>query len=242
MLRVAFAVLLYMTLATMAAAQDRMELHLVLAFDVSASVNDEEFELQRTGTANALRSDLVAAAIDRAPGGVAIAIVQWSSATRQALGMDWVELHTRRDVAAYAEQVQDMPRRIPGGGTMIHSGMEFAARLLEAAPRHARRQVIDIAANGRTDSQDRLLATRDKLVRQGIVINGLAIEEDDDTLTNYFERFVVGGPNAFVITASDFEHFTEAMEAKLLREISGAVFSMRDHKATGKVFALQRER
>lgn len=207
-------------------AQERMELHLVLAFDVSASVNDIEFDLQRTGTALALRSDIVTAAIDRAPGGVAIAIVQWSSATRQALGLDWVELHDRADVARYADTVADMPRRLPGGGTMIHSGLEFSARLLEAAPRYARRQVIDIAGNGRSDDGRRLLATRDRLLAQGIVINGLAIEEDDDTLTAYFDRYVIGGANAFVITAAGFEDFTRAMEVKLLREVSGAVYSL----------------
>lgn len=226
--RMLWASLVVVLLGTVGArAQDAelMELHLVLAFDVSASVNDREFDLQRTGTAMALRSELVAEAITRAPGGVAIAIVQWSSVSRQALGLDWVELHTRADVNEYADEVADMPRRIPGGGTMIHSGLDFAARLLEAAPRYARRQVVDIAGNGRADDEKRLLESRDRLLSRGIVINGLAIEEDFDDLTNYFERFVIGGPNAFVITASGFEDFTTAMEAKLMREISGPAFS-----------------
>ena len=208
-----------------AQTEDLMELHLVLAFDVSASVNDREFDLQRSGTAQALRSEIVSAAIDRAPGGVAIAIVQWSSVTRQALGLDWVALHSTQDALDYADVVAEMPRRIPGGGTMIHSGLDFAGRMLEAAPGFARRQVIDIAGNGQSDDEERLLESRDRLLSKGIVINGLAIEEDFDDLTNYFERFVVGGPNAFVITASGFEDFTSAMEVKLLREISGAIFS-----------------
>ncbi|MEO3413550.1 DUF1194 domain-containing protein [Roseovarius sp. CAU 1744] len=207
-------------------AQGRMELHLVLAFDVSASVNDEEFDLQRFGTAKALRSELVAAAIDRAPGGVAIAVVQWSSVTRQALGLDWTVLSDRADVARFADEVAAMPRKLPGGGTMIHSGLEFSARLLDAAPGAARRKVIDIAGNGRTDDERRLRETRGKLLSQGIVINGLAIEEDDKRLTRYFGRHVIGGRNAFVVTASDFEDFASAMEVKLLREISGAVYSL----------------
>ena len=220
-----FALLGGLLLTGTAPAQDRMELHLVLAFDVSASVNDVEFDLQRAGTANALRSDLVAAAIDRAPGGVAIAIIQWSSSTRQALGLDWVELHNKADVARYAAEVDAMPRRLPGGGTVIHTGLEFAARLLEAGPGYARRQVIDIAGNGQTDDPEGLALERDRLTAQGIVINGLAIEEDGADLTPYFERYVVGGPSAFVITADGFEDFTRAMEIKLLREISGAIFS-----------------
>ncbi|WP_299849115.1 DUF1194 domain-containing protein [uncultured Roseovarius sp.] len=231
----AAALLSAFTLGTPVPGQNRMELHLVLAFDVSASVNDVEFDLQRSGTADALRSDLVAAAIDRAPGGVAIAIVQWSSRTRQALGMDWVELHDMRDVATYADRVDAMPRRLPGGGTMIHSGLEFAARMLEAAPGYAHRQVIDIAGNGRTDDEKRLRETRAKLLSEGIVINGLAIEEDAASLTRYFEAYVIGGQNAFVITADDFDDFADAMEAKLLREISGAVFSMWHDKSIAPV-------
>ena len=217
---------------TAAQAQERMELHLVLAFDVSASVNDDEFDLQRTGTADALRSERVAEAIARAPGGVAIAIVQWSSKSRQALGLDWVELYNLGDVDAYADEVAGMPRRLPGGGTMIHTGIEFAARLLEAGPGEARRQVIDLSGNGQADDRDLLLESRDRVVSQGIVINGLAIEEDHDDLTEYFERYVVGGTNAFVVTANDFEDFTDAMETKLFREISGAVFSRDDASDT----------
>ncbi len=202
-----------------------MELHLVLAFDVSASVNDMEFDLQRTGIARALRSKSVSGAIADAPGGVAIAIVQWSSSTRQSLGLNWVVLHDLEDTAAYADEVADMPRRIPGGGTMIHSGLEFAADMLEVAPGTARRQVFDLAGNGRTDDFERMLETRGRLLKQGIVINALAIEEDPVGLTNYFYQYLVGGENAFVVTASDFEDFELAMQIKLYQEISGRHFS-----------------
>jgi Ca-activated chloride channel family protein len=204
---------------------DRMELHLVLAFDVSASVNDVEFDLQRTGTANALRAPEVMAAIEHAPGGAAIAIVQWSSVIRQALGLDWVILHTEADVAAYADTVDAMPRRISGGGTMIHSGLNYASRLMDAAPGYARRRVIDLSGNGQTDDLDKMLEVRDWLASRGIVINALAIEEHHNDLTSYFHRYLITGPGSFVVTAAEFEDFHEAMQIKLLREISGAVFS-----------------
>lgn len=202
-----------------------MELHLVLAFDVSASVNDVEFDLQRTGTANALRAPEVMAAIEQAPGGVAIAIVQWSSVIRQALGLDWVILHTEADVAAYADAVDAMPRRISGGGTMIHSGLDYASRLMNAAPGYARRRVIDLSGNGRADDLNKMLEVRDWLASRGIVINGLAIEEHHDDLTSYFQRYLITGPGSFVVTAAEFEDFHAAMQIKLLREIGGAIFS-----------------
>ncbi len=216
-----------MLLATPAQAQDpeMMELHLVLAFDVSASVNDVEFDLQRRGTANALRAPEVKAAIHQAPGGVAIAIVQWSSVIRQALGLDWVVLHTEADAAAYADAVEAMPRRIPGGGTMIHSGLDYAGRLLDAAPGYARRQVIDLSGNGRSDDLDKMLESRARLASRGVVINALAVEEHHDDLTSYFYQYLVAGPGAFVVTADEFEDFHTAMQIKLLREISGPSFS-----------------
>lgn len=212
-------------LSPLALAEDLMELHLVLAFDASASVNDVEFDLQRRGTAYALRSDLVAAAIDDAPGGVAIAIVQWSSVTRQALTLDWVVLRTRNEATAYADVVEAMPRRLPGGGTMIHAGLEFAAKTLDAAPGQARRRVIDVSGNGVSDDAPRLQETRRVLLANGIVINGLAIEEDDLPITDYYRRHLIGGPSAFVITAEGFEDFAKAMEMKLYREIAGAIFA-----------------
>lgn len=202
-----------------------MELHLVLAIDVSASVNDVEFDLQRSGTAQAFRDPYVMAAIGRAPGGVAVSIVQWSSRTRQALGLDWVHLQTVDDVAVYADAVQAMPRRLPGGGTMLHSGLEFAGRMFETAPGSARRKVIDVSGNGETDDLEKMLETRDRLASEGVVINALAIEELNRDLTGYFQRHLIAGPNAFVVTADEFEDFGRAMQIKLLREVEGAIYS-----------------
>ncbi len=208
-----------------------MELHLVLAFDVSASVNDVEFDLQRTGTANALRAPEVMTAIEQTSGGVAIAIVQWSSVTLQTLGLDWVILHSEADAAAYADTVDAMPRRISGGGTMIHSGLDYASRLMDDAPGYARRRVIDLSGNGRTDDPDKLLEVRAWLASRGIVINALAIEEHHDDLTSYFHQYLISGPGAFVVTAAEFENFHEAMQIKLLREISGSIFSKNSPQA-----------
>ncbi len=203
----------------------RMELHLVLAFDVSASVNDAEFALQRDGTAEAFRSFRVRAAIEEAPGGVAIAIVQWSSIGQQALGLDWAHLDSPEDMDRFADEVAAMPRRLSGGGTMIHAGLRFASEMFDTAPGTARRQVIDLSGNGRTDDETALLEMRDRLNSRGIVINGLAVEEDHHDLTRYFNRVVIGGAGAFVETADDFPVFAKAIERKLYREISGPSFA-----------------
>lgn len=225
MLRFLFLFIVLTVSAPVARADERMELHLVLAFDVSASVNDAEFALQRRGTVEALRSFRIRAAIEAAPGGIAIAIVQWSSIGQQALGLDWVHLQTADQIDAFADAVGAMPRRLSGGGTMIHAGLGFAAEMFETAPGEARRQVIDLSGNGRTDDERALLEMRDRLNRAGVVINGLAIEEDHKDLTQYFYRVVIGGAGAFVETADDFPVFEKAMERKLYREISGPSFA-----------------
>jgi len=228
----AAAVLIAVTsMSAPARAQERMALHLVLAFDASASVNDVEFDIQRTGTARALRHPSVRSAIAQAEGGVAISIVQWSSVGLQALGLDWAILRTTGDVDAFADRVRAMPRELSGGGTMIHTGLAFAARQLDAAPGTARRRVIDLSGNGRSDDHDKMLEMRDRLVRDGVVINALAIEEHNDDLTSYFYRFLIGGPGAFVITADEFDDFRVAMRKKLYREIVGPILSQ-DRPAT----------
>lgn len=227
MIRSVFIVMLSLLIAGTARAEEDkvLELHLVLAFDVSASVNDAEFALQRDGTAEAFRSFKVHAAIEAAPGGVAVSVVQWSSIAQQALGLDWAHLKTREDIDRFADHVEAMPRRLPGGGTMIHAGLRFAGDMFETAPGVARRRVIDLSGNGRTDDEPALLEMRDRLNRQGIVINALAVEEDHRDLTRYFNRLVIGGAGAFVETADDFPVFTKAMERKLYREISGPSYA-----------------
>ena len=202
-----------------------LELHLVLAFDVSASVNDVEFDLQRHGTAAAQRDPAVARAIRTADGGIAISIVQWSSIKSQALGLDWHWLQDADDLRVFADTVAAMPRRLPGGGTMIHAGLAFAEDQFGTAPHVARRQVIDLSGNGQTDNPEELRAIRDRLLKKGITINALAIQEDLDDLSDYFYTELIGGTHSFVITANDWEDFGRAMQIKLLREISGAVFS-----------------
>ncbi len=177
--------------------------------------------LQRAGTAAAFRDPVVRGAIARTPGGIAVSIVQWSSIGQQAIALDWQALADPASTQAFAEAVDSMPRRLPGGGTRIHAGLAFAARMFETAPGSARRRLIDLSGNGRADDLKTTHAERDRLAAAGIGINALAIEEDDAHLTGYFHENLITGPHAFVVTANDFEDFAVAMRAKLLREITG---------------------
>ena len=196
-------------------------LNLVLALDGSASVNYEEFDLVTHGTADAFRDPDVQAAIAATQGGIRVCIVQWSSIRKQAVTLDWTFADGPAAARTLADQVATMPRTVDGGGTMIHAGLSFAAMQYATAPGPARRKVIDVSGNGPDDDPEALRETRARLIGQGITINGLAVHEDDPGLSAYFRDWIIGGPGAFAIAASDFDDFARAMRRKLLREISG---------------------
>jgi len=196
-----------------------VELELVLAIDLSASVNDAEYDLQRQGTAEALRDPDVQAAILSHAEGIAVSGVQWASLKYQRIAIPWTRLRSREDIDAFADVFETLPRLLPGGGTSITGGLSFSARMFASSPVIGRRRVIDIAANGRADNLVEMQKVRGVIVESGIVINALAIEELKDDLTKYFHQYVIGGHGSFVQTAWSFEDFRQAMRAKLLREI-----------------------
>lgn len=202
-----------------ASAEEIVELELVLALDVSASVNDSEYALQIFGSAVAFLDYKIEEAIEASPGGIAVTVVQWASENHQKVGMPWTLLRSRYDSRAFAERLSVMARKLPGGNTMIHGGLAFAAEQFDKSPYTSRRQIIDIAGNGEADKHDEAVKERDRLVELGITINGLAIEEDPGNMTLYFRDFIIGGPGAFVETANDFQDVSRAMQRKLLREI-----------------------
>ncbi len=195
----------------------------MLAVDASASVNYDEFDLMTFGTAAALRDPAVGDAVAHTPGGVAFCLVQWSSIARQAVTLPWTLATDAAGTAQVGDLIARMPRTIDGGGTMIHAGLDYAAARFATAPGVARRRVIDISGNGRADDATALAATRARLARNGMVINGLAVEEDDAHLTTYFREAVIAGPGAFALHAADWETFGAAMRLKLLREIAGTI-------------------
>jgi len=210
------------------AAAETVDLQLVFAMDVSASVNDEEFDLQRSGTAAALRDPAVRRAVADLPDGMAVAVVQWASQGHQAVAMPWTRVGDTASLDRLADAMAALPRKLPGGNTMIHGGLAFAANMFAKSRIKARRRVIDLSGNGVADNIPKTLQMRDWLVADGIVINGLAIEELGKDLTSFYRDNVIGGPGAFVETAWSFEDVVRAMRIKLLREIGSGPVARRD--------------
>ena len=220
---VALAGALLLAAAGPAAAQERpVDLELVLAVDASASVSDEEFDLQVRGLAEAFRHRSVAQAI-RAAGdlGLAVALIQWADYRQHAVSVDWTLLHDAASARRFAKRVEAV-RRSVSGGTAIGGALEFATLQLEGNEFQGRRKVVDVSGDGRSNQGLAAWLARNLAAARGITVNGLAILNEDATLDRYYRSNVIGGTGAFVMTANDYEAYRLAILSKLIREIIGA--------------------
>jgi hypothetical protein len=204
-------------------AQSRdVDLQLVLALDSSGSVNFREFELQAVGIAHALRDPEVIEAIEHwTPGGIAVSVVQWSGQRQQVVAVDWTVVGDRVSVHALATRIEAMGRSMIGE-TAIGDVLRFAIEHLERRPFRGARRIIDVSGDGKSNAGVAPGPLRDAAAAAGITVNGLAILNDDLTVDLYYADHVIGGPDAFVVTARDYRDFVRAMRLKLLREIRGA--------------------
>lgn len=201
-----------------------VDMALLLALDVSASVDASEYELMRDGLAKALTSPKVARALTNGPNrAIAVAVFQWSGFREQEIKITWRRIENENDLKALAERVRNMKRRYRGGATDIGGAIKFARAQMKKLPFAAPRRVIDIAGDGPNNVNETPNHERDITVKQGITINGLAVVGDAAQLIDYYALLVIGGPGAFVENARDFDSFATAMERKLTREISGSL-------------------
>ena len=207
---------------TTAPAQERpVDLELVLAVDASASVSDEEFNLQVRGLAEAFWHRSVGQAI-RAAGdlGLAVALIQWADYRQHALSVDWTVVRDAASARQFAKQVEGV-RRTVYGNTALGVALEFAILQLEGNGFVGRRKVIDVSGDGPNNQGSAAWLVRDLAVARGITVNGLAILNEDPTLDRYYFTNVIGGPGAFVMTANDYAAYRLAILTKLVKEISG---------------------
>ena len=211
--------------ATRAGAVD---LALILAVDISPSVDAREGALQREGHVAAFRNPKVIKAIQNGRNGrIAVTYVEWSGPSQWRIVADWRVVAGADDALALADQL-DRVSVGRGSGTSITSMLGFASSLFVATGVAAERKVIDVSGDGPNSAGGIINATRDALVREGVTINGLPILTDDGGYYNlpdldvYYEECVIGGPRAFVIAADGFEAFADAILRKLILEIADA--------------------
>jgi len=193
-------------------------LALVLAIDVSLSVDEAEFSLQTDGIAQALRDPSVAAAIGSVEGGVAISLMQWSGRDDQAVSVDWRHVDGAGRLAGLADEIAATPRAF-GSKTAPGSALSYAMDLHRALPMTCARHVTDVSGDGISNDGVETRVMRDQAVGLGHTINGLVILGDDTRLEAYYRHNVIGGPGHFLEIAYGFDDYGRAMREKLLKEL-----------------------
>ena len=220
--------LLVLTLEATGNAEEEVDLSLVLAVDVSGSIEPEEQELQRQGFVEAFRSAAVHRAIREGMlGRIAVVYVEWSGKATQNVVVPWVVIESAHDATEFAERLARSPmRRL--SYTSISGAIDFSLRLLRENRTQALRQVIDISGDGANNDGRPVTQARNEAVSGGITINGLPImlkrassSWDTENLDAYFRDCVIGGPGAFIVPVRERDHFAAAIRRKLIREIAG---------------------
>lgn len=207
-----------LTLAGPAAA---CRLALVLALDVSASVNSDEDALQRGGLAAALLSPSVRGALLAVPEDpVHLAVFEWSGPDGQAMILPWTAIDGAPALEAAAARIAASPRQFTEQPTAMGRALSFAATLLQAGP-PCRRRVIDVSGDGVNNEGYGPGPAYRHFPFQGVTVNGLVISGWDPKVVGFYRREVLHGPGAFLEHTPDFAGYADAMEAKLLREIAG---------------------
>lgn len=191
---------------------------LVLAVDVSGSIDRGEYVLQQQGIARALSDGAVADAL--VTGQVALTVVHWSGAGQQAVVLPWRRMLSRAEVSRYAAAAAEAPRAFDGSDTAPGDLIGFAAGLFEAVADCGRR-VIDISGDGPQNAGGSTAQASAAAHRAGIIINGLAIEDmGASTPTTQFYRRHVITPGGFVMTARGLGDYEPTLRAKILRELA----------------------
>ena len=212
------------------AAEQPVDLELVLAVDISRSMDLEEAALVRQGFVDALRHPDVVEAIERGPlGRIAVTYVEWGGDRYQRTRVDWTEISDAKSAETFAEAVNSTTVHLVDW-TSISGAIAYGAQAFEDNGYEGARRIVDVSGDGPNNKGSRVNHARDRAVSAGIVINGLPIINDRPQaygyppfpdLDLYYEDCVIGGPGAFMVVAEGFTDFARAVLRKLVTEIAG---------------------
>ena len=206
-----------------------VDVELVLAVDVSYSMDMDELAIQREGYAQAIVSKEFLQALKSLPNGkIAVTYFEWAASSDQKIIIPWRLIDGPETADAVAAEILKTPIR-RASRTSISGAIYFAMPLFDENPYKGLRRVIDISGDGPNNNGSPVLGARDEALAKGIIINGLPImvkepsysTMDIDNLDFYYEDCVIGGPGAFVVTIKDRDKFKEAIRTKLVLEVAG---------------------
>jgi len=219
-----------------------VDVELVIAVDVSYSMDLDELAVQREGYAQAIVSKEFLQALKTGPNGkVAVTYFEWSASSDQKIIIPWRVIDGPESADAVATEIMKTPVR-RGSRTSISGAINFAMPLFDENPYRGLRRVIDISGDGPNNNGAPVIGARDAALEKGIVLNGLPImikepvysTMDIDNLDWYYEDCVIGGPGSFVVAIKDREKFKEAIRSKLILEVAGRTPEQRIIPATDK--------
>jgi hypothetical protein len=211
---------------------EKVDVALVMAADVSRSVDNEEFKLQRQGYANAITSDRVLKAVAAGPhGAIAVCFIEWSGPDEQRVVADWTVIRDGESAQPFAKTLIEAERSF-AGRTSISAAIDVAMEVFARSGVEADRRVIDVSGDGTNNAGRPIDQARQSALASGVTINGLAIinehpmpgfsahTQPPEGLPEYYRRNVTGGQGSFLLVVQDFSTFGEAMIDKLVTEIA----------------------
>lgn len=213
-----------MVSAIFATGAKACELALVLAVDVSGSVDPSEYRIQRDGLAAALRDPVVSEALVSLR--AEVMVLQWTGASRQRVTVPWSSIRDFTALDALADRVASDPRVWRNFSTAIGEALEVSISQFQEVP-HCKRRVIDISGDGRSNEGLLPAQMQMRLKSNRVIVNAVVIEGAEDDLTGYFWENVIYGEGAFVVTATHFRDYPERIRQKLRRETTKQTANLR---------------
>ncbi len=226
-----------------------VDVELIIAVDVSYSMDTDELAVQREGYAQAIVSKEFLQALKTGPNGkVAITYFEWAASNDQKIIIPWRVIDGPESADAVSEEIMKTPVR-RASRTSISGAIYFAMPLFDESPYKGLRRVIDISGDGPNNNGAPVTPARDEALSKGIVINGLPImvkepsysTMDIDNLDWYYEDCVIGGPGSFVVSIKDREKFKEAIRTKLTQEVASRTSQGRVVKVAEKAEKAEKE-
>ncbi|WP_321335308.1 DUF1194 domain-containing protein [Breoghania sp.] len=205
-----------------------VDVELVLAVDISQSMDEQEQKVQRRGYVTAITSSEVIDAIKMGPTGrIAVTYVEWGGMGEQHVVVDWQMIDGPETAALFASKIAESPLR-QVQRTSIASALAFSVTHIENGPFTGLRRVIDMSGDGPNNQGGQVTAARDQVIAQGITINGLPLMLKGSgngwyhmpNLDHYYEDCVIGGPGSFMVPVYSTEEFGMAIKTKLVMEIA----------------------
>lgn len=208
---------LALCLSLLPAPAPACDVALVLAIDVSGSIDAGEYRIQSTGTAEALQDPAVAEAL--LAGQVALSVLHWSGQGQQAVVLPWTRMLSAQHIADAATHIRTTPRAFAGSDTAVGQAIDASLSLFAQVP-DCKRKIIDISGDGPENSGNTARAARSRASAAGVAINAIAIEDvgQSTAITRFYQTWVItqGG---FVLTSRGLAAYPQAIRQKLLREL-----------------------